>query len=192
MSSKELSGRPLRSQPTRDRILAAAKRLFARDGYDGATIRAIGSEAGINPAMVMRYFGNKEQLFAAVTTLKFSDAGLSAVPKSRIGEALIRIAMDRWDDPAIGPTMLAILRTSMTNTAARAQFIEQYTVELAKLIHRVSNVDVSKYAAPLIASQALGVLLTRYLLRIPSVVAMPREVLIRETGRAMQSCLHLG
>ena len=67
MKSKVSPAKPLRSQPTRDRILKAAKFIFGRDGYDHATIRAIADEADINPAMVMRYYGNKEALFAAVT-----------------------------------------------------------------------------------------------------------------------------
>ena len=57
MKSNDLPVRVLRSQPTRDRILAAARLIFARDGYERTTIRAVAAEAAINPAMVMRYFG---------------------------------------------------------------------------------------------------------------------------------------
>jgi DNA-binding transcriptional regulator YbjK len=46
-------------------ILAAAREAFAQRGYDGATIRQIATSAGVDPALVHHYFGNKEQLFAA-------------------------------------------------------------------------------------------------------------------------------
>ena len=41
MKINDLESRPLRSQPTRDRILEAARVIFGRDGYDHATIRGI-------------------------------------------------------------------------------------------------------------------------------------------------------
>ena len=46
-------------------ILAAARQRFAESGFERATIRAIAADANIDPSMVMRYFGNKDQLFAA-------------------------------------------------------------------------------------------------------------------------------
>ena len=51
---------------TRDRILQAAEDRFARDGYSGATVRAIAQAAGITPAMIHYYFGSKEKLYHAV------------------------------------------------------------------------------------------------------------------------------
>ncbi|MET7842571.1 helix-turn-helix domain-containing protein [Streptomyces sp. NPDC005356] len=53
-------------QATRERILAAAAELFERDGFSRATVRAIAAEADADPALVVRYFGSKERLFAAV------------------------------------------------------------------------------------------------------------------------------
>ncbi|MDT5208004.1 MAG: hypothetical protein QOF67_419, partial [Mycobacterium sp.] len=46
-------------------ILAAARQRFAESGFERATIRAIAADANIDPSMVMRYFGSKDQLFAA-------------------------------------------------------------------------------------------------------------------------------
>jgi TetR/AcrR family transcriptional regulator len=50
----------------RDQILDAAERLFARQGFDPTTIKAIGAEAGVNPALLYYYFGSKEELYKAV------------------------------------------------------------------------------------------------------------------------------
>ena len=57
-----------KSDRTRAAILAAARERFAQDGYERATIRAIAADAAIDPAMVMRYYGNKEKLFAAAAS----------------------------------------------------------------------------------------------------------------------------
>ncbi|MFZ0875271.1 MAG: TetR family transcriptional regulator, partial [Pseudonocardiaceae bacterium] len=59
--------KPRRSDATRAAILAAARERFAADGYERATIRAIAADASIDPTMVMRYYGNKEGLFAAAS-----------------------------------------------------------------------------------------------------------------------------
>ncbi|MEI9964585.1 MAG: TetR family transcriptional regulator [Caulobacteraceae bacterium] len=51
---------------TRQAILCAARRGFARDGYDQVGCRDICADAGVDAALVNRYFGSKEDLFAAV------------------------------------------------------------------------------------------------------------------------------
>lgn len=56
------------STDTKTRILQAAGRVFARDGLQGATTRAIAQEAGVNEVTLFRQFQNKEGLLAAVMT----------------------------------------------------------------------------------------------------------------------------
>src|SRR5580698_9073234 len=193
MPAKDLPAKPLRSQPTRDRIMAAAKRIFGRDGYDVATIRAIAAEADINPAMVMRYFGSKELLFAAVTTLKIDRSYIAKIPKGKIGEAIIRDGLDRWDDPQWGNNVIAMVRTSVSNPAVRERFNQGYTQslgDLRKALAEHHGIEVSEAAVALLATQVLGILIARYILRIETVVETPRETLIREVGRSLQRYLH--
>ncbi|HLO68828.1 MAG TPA: helix-turn-helix domain-containing protein [Holophaga sp.] len=54
-----------REDPTRERLLRAAVRLFSRKGYDDTGIREIGLEAGCNSAMIGFHFGGKHQLYRA-------------------------------------------------------------------------------------------------------------------------------
>jgi AcrR family transcriptional regulator len=54
------------SRDTRERILDAAERVFMALGYDGASMRQITSEAGVNLAACHYHFGGKEALFHAV------------------------------------------------------------------------------------------------------------------------------
>ena len=75
-----------RSDRTRAAILAAARERFAADGYERATIRAIAADAAIDPAMVMRYFGNKEKLFAAAAEFDLRLPDLSG-PAARTSSA---------------------------------------------------------------------------------------------------------
>jgi AcrR family transcriptional regulator len=48
---------------TREAMLASARRHFARESYENVGLREIAGEAGVDPALVSRYFGSKEQLF---------------------------------------------------------------------------------------------------------------------------------
>lgn len=74
MSTTKTRPRPRNADATRAAILASARRAFARAGYDGVGVREIAAGAGISAMMVNRYFGSKEQLFAAVV------AGIMATP----------------------------------------------------------------------------------------------------------------
>src|SRR5687768_16792368 len=53
---------------TRRRLLEAARRRFARDGYATSTVRDIADDAGVNVALISRYFTSKEGLFEACLT----------------------------------------------------------------------------------------------------------------------------
>jgi AcrR family transcriptional regulator len=78
-------------------ILAAARRRFAADGFERTTIRAIAADAGIDPSMVMRYYGSKDGLFSAAADLDLQLPDLAAVPREQLGETLRRHWVARWE-----------------------------------------------------------------------------------------------
>ncbi|MCC5031984.1 TetR family transcriptional regulator [Streptomyces sp. WAC 00631] len=177
-----------RSQATRDAILAAARERFAADGYERATIRAIAREAGIDPSMVMRYYGNKEGLFAAASSavdLRLPDLG--AVPREEIGTVLVAHFLERWEEDE---AMTATLRVGVTNAAGaertRAIFREQLGPVVAAVCPDPGQAAVR---AGLTASQMLGMALTRYVLRLPPVAEMPREDVVAWLAPTVQRYL---
>src|SRR3989475_12594940 len=87
-----------RSERTKAAILAAAREHFAAYGYERATIRAIAAAAGIDPAMVMRYFGNKERLFAAAAEFDLRLPDLTAGPRGTVGSVVVGHLLDRGGD----------------------------------------------------------------------------------------------
>lgn len=186
MTFNELESKPLRSQPTRDRILDAARLIFGRDGYDHATIRAIAAAADINPAMVMRYYSNKETLFTAVTDFQVYFSDFATVPKSRLGETMVHRMLEAWESPESGASRRAILLTAMSNEAVRAKVIGQFKNQYAELLKRFESSNKVADAAALIGTQVVGLLVTRYILRVPEVASQSHEYLIREVGRTLQ------
>jgi AcrR family transcriptional regulator len=186
--------RKLRSQPTRDAILAAARRLFAADGFDRTTIRAVAAEAGIHPSMVMRYHGTKEGLFAAAASFDLQLPDLSAVPRSRIGEMLVRHFLDRWErnlldrreDNYSGDELSALLRVAATHEQGRERLQEIFKFQVAPAIAKVCAPARAKDCAALIGTQLLGLALTRSVLGLAPMLALEPAVLVKHVGAAIQ------
>lgn len=178
--------KPLRSQPTRDRILAEARRLFADQGYERTTIRAIGVAAGVNPSMVMRYYGAKEDLFATAATIDFRMPDLAAVPLALRGEALVRHVMDRWEE---GDELAVLLRAAATHEAARKRLSEVIRQQAAPAIAKILPEQGRQARLAMIVMQIAGLVLNRYVLESSPVAALDRAELIAMVGAAVQAQL---
>lgn len=177
--------KPLRSQPTRDRILAAARETFGEQGYDRATIRAVAARAEIHPSMVMRYYGSKEGLFAAAATFDLQIPDLSAVPHSEIGRTLVRHALRRWG--AGGGDLASLLRIAVTHEGARDKLETILRDQVAPALAGVCSGRRATTCAALIATQMLGLALTRFVLRLPIVASLSERTLVDEVGPKIQA-----
>ncbi|HEX5132791.1 MAG TPA: TetR family transcriptional regulator [Candidatus Krumholzibacteria bacterium] len=177
--------RPLRSQATRDRILDAATRLFADVGYDRTTIRAVAAEARIHPSMVMRYYGSKEGLFAAVATFDLEIPDLTQAPKGEAGRTLVRHFLRRWK--AHAEELPALLRVAVTHDQARAQLLALFRDQVAPAVAKVCGAERAGVCAGLVVTQMIGLAMTRQVLRVPVVVDLPEELLIDRVGATIEN-----
>ena len=175
------------SETTKAAILVAARERFAACGYERATIRAIAADAAIDPAMVMRYFGNKERLFAAAADFDLQLPDLSSVARDQVGIVLAAHFLERWETDE---ALIVLLRTGVTNNDAaqrvRAIFAGQLVPIAAKLSDDPAN---APQHAALAATQVLGMALCRYVLPLPAIVAMTREDIIAWIGPTLQRYL---
>jgi AcrR family transcriptional regulator len=173
------------SAETKAVILAAAKERFAESGFERATIRAIAADANIDPSMVMRYFGNKDQLFAAAADFDLDFPDLSAVEADQLGAALVAHFMNRWErDDAL----IVLLRSSTTNAEAAQRMQQIFAAQLMPEIAKVNAAEPAR-SAGLIATQMLGLALCRYVLKLPPVVAMSRDEVVSWLGPTCQRYL---
>jgi AcrR family transcriptional regulator len=179
--------RPRDAEGTKAAILNAARERFAAEGYERATIRAIAADAEIDPALVMRYFGNKEKLFAAAADFDLRLPDFAAVPRAAAGATLAGHFVDRWE---ADDTFMALLRAAATNDVAakkvRAVLAGQVAPVVAALSHDPANVPLR---AALVASQVLGMALGRYVLRLPPLVGMSRGEIVAWLGPTLQRYL---
>ncbi len=173
------------SAETKAVILAAARERFAESGFERATIRAIAADADIDPSMVMRYFGNKDQLFAAAADFDLQIPDLSDVDREQLGSRLVTHFVDRWERDEI---MVVLLRSSTTNADAAQRMQAIFATQLLPVIAGI-NPDDPQRRAGLIATQMLGLALCRYVLKLPPVVAMSRDEIVSWLGPTVQRYL---
>lgn len=178
---------PRRSDATRATILTAARARFAADGYEKATIRAIAKDARIDPSMVMRYYGNKEGLFAAAVSIDLRLPDIGAAPREDVGRVLVHHFLDVWETDGV---LTAMLRVGITNTAGAERMQGIFRDQLLPVARRVCPDPADAPArAGLCASQILGMALTRYVLKFPPAVALSREELADWVGPTVQRYL---
>ncbi|MGW3726471.1 TetR/AcrR family transcriptional regulator [Streptomyces sp. NPDC000851] len=176
-----------RSDATRTAILDAARERFAADGYERATIRAIARDANIDPSMVMRYYGNKEGLFAAAVAIDLQMPDLGAFPRHDVGRALVTHFLDTWEENEV---LTALLRVGVTNQAGAERMQGIFRDQLLPTARHVCpDPEQVPTRAALCATQVLGLALTRYVLRLPPVVALVREEIVAWLAPTLQRYL---
>ena len=178
-----------RSQPARDRIMVAARDVFASVGYDRATVRMIAERASVAPAMLIRYFGSKEGVFAASVQLDLQLPDLREVPAGERGPTLVAHFLARWEEPANGGDLVALLRASADHAGARERMIDIFAMQLSRAVHEAGGKERTAERAALIATQMLGLAYCRYVVKLPPVAALPAAVIVDQIGSTIERYL---
>ena len=186
-------GRPRGVSDSRARIIASAVDDFGEKGYDGATIRSIAARAGVDSALVHHYFGTKADLFAEAVGIPLRPdidvPGILTGPRDEVGERLIRYVLEAFEQPEVRRRGVMLLRTaigSRVTTPLLAGFLSR---ELLSRISRSLDVDDANLRASLVASQIAGMLIARYVLKLPALAAAPVEDLVARLGPTVQRYL---
>lgn len=168
-----------RSEPARQAILAAARRHFGHNGYDRTTVRGVASDAGVDPSMVMRYYGSKNGLFSAAIDIDLQLPDVAGIPLDHVAALLARHFISLWEGELSDETMVILLRSAVTNPIAAERVRAVFGHQVAALVRTATNDSPdSATRAGMISSQLLGVALTRYVLRLPPVVALDPGTLV--------------
>lgn len=163
--------------------------LFGETGFDRTTVRAVAARTAIHPSLVMRYYGSKEGLFAAAVTFDLRLPDLSETPRRKRGVFLAAYLLERWEGPDAGDELPALLRVAVTHPDGRRQMGRIFKEQLEPAIAKVVPKKRAVWCAALIATQAIGLAFTRYVVQLPPVVAMPADEIVRSIGAVFQ--LHL-
>jgi AcrR family transcriptional regulator len=186
-------GRPPGTSDTRERILTSARNLFARNGIDKSSIRAIAKDAGVDPALVHHYFGTKTQLFAAAIHIPIDPmqviGPLREVPVEQLGHTLPSILLALWDSE-MGKGFIAELRSLLAGndvTLIRSFLQEVITQEVG------TRVDNPPGSGPIriqfVASQLVGVVMARYILELDPFKSLPVDQIAETIAPNLQRYL---
>lgn len=192
-TERKRPGRPPGTSDTRERILNSARELFARNGIDKTSIRAIAADAGVDAALVHHYFGTKTQLFAAAIHIPIDPMDvigpLREVPIERLGYTLPSILLSLWDSE-LGKGFIATVRSILAGndvSLIRSFLQEIIAVEVGS---RVDNPPGSgRIRVQFVASQLVGVVLARYILELDPFKSLPIEQIAETIAPNLQRYL---
>jgi len=185
-------GEPARikkSERTRGAILEAARRAFADHGYERATVRDIAARAGVDPALVVRYFGSKEDLFAEASEFDLHLPDLAAEKPGQRGAVLITHFLDLWEGALSTGTMAVLMRAAATNDHAAAKMRKIFAGQVVPALAKTVDPTELATRAGLVSSQLLGLALCRYVLKLPPVAMLSRDQIVRSVGPTLQNYL---
>lgn len=187
------AGRRKGDSGTREAILSAAKQSFAEQGYAGTSLRAVARTAAVDPALITHFFGSKDGLFEAALALPLDPGvvvpALLADGPDGLGERIVRTFLGVWDGtPGQGP-MLAMLRSAVSHEDSAAKLRDLLVrVLLRPLAVGAGGADPDLRAA-LLASQVVGLAVTRYVLRLEPVASADADTLAATVGPTLQRYL---
>jgi AcrR family transcriptional regulator len=187
------TGRRPGASGTREAILDAARRAFAEQGYQHATIRKVAELAGVDPALVHHYFGTKQALFVAAVQLPVNPieqlTNVLADDPTEIGRRLVEVFLTVWDRAADRSPLLALVRSAMGDEAAAAMLREFITEEVLGRIARQLGSPDARLRATLVGSQLIGLLMARYIIKVEPLASTPAAQVAAAVGPTLQRYL---
>jgi AcrR family transcriptional regulator len=166
---------------TRDDIIQAAKRVFAANGYEKASLRAVARDAGVDASLVHHYFDGKSDLFVAAMSLPFDPRQVNAESHDVAGEAfhvnargarIVEGFLGMWDRAEGTGSSFASCAGAMAASPAVADAMREFVSERIWSVQTAGNTDdpeTSQRRSSMVASQLMGLAFTRYILRVPPV-----------------------
>jgi len=173
---------------TRAAILAAARSQFAARGLNGASLRSIAREAGVDPSLISHYFGDKSQLMVATMQLPVNPiekiAGVVAGGPDGMAERLLRTFLSAWDPHR--EVFSTLVRTTLSGGDTEAPMLQLARSVLIGKLLEVLEGDDRELRATLIASHIIGMATLRYVAKLEPLADAPIEDVVAAYAPSMQ------
>ncbi len=160
-------------------ILDAARELFAGSGFERTTIRAVAARAGVDPALVMQHFGNKEALFAAATRWPSEHQRILTATSDNLAAAAIDDLLAHFEEGDDSEAAVALMRSCLTHPSAMAAMRDEVMCERKEAVASALEGDDVELRAGLFAACMIGLGMARYLIGLEPIAGASREDLHR-------------
>lgn len=179
-----------KGERTRQRILEAARAVFADVGYERATIRAIAAAAGADKSSVSQYFGTKQNLFRESVHWTVPVDRLVGATPGETAENLMRGLLAAWGRDPDSP-MAILVRASMTSEDAAAILREHVGGHIVGSIAETFGGEPdARLRAALLSAVMLGIASSRYLLQLPDLRDAEDADIVRLMGPALRQIVN--
>ncbi len=156
-------------EATRARLLESSRLRFARDGYDGTSVRDVAGDVGVDPALVFRYFGSKSGLFTEAMAGSTDPVVLPDGPVEELPAKLLRqLVFEDWTEYAGEHPLIAMLRSAGhedMRDRVRQQMCDGYLGVLSELAEGNDDKDLR---TELFAAWLLGIGILRTAVGTPT------------------------
>lgn len=178
------------SAATRAALLEAAAELFAERGFDQTTVRDVAANAEVNQALLFRYFGSKQELFAEVLN-RHSRQLLEGVSAEALPARILDGILSGEDDPGRDHPLTAMLRSFSDERAARV-LREELGGSYARRLAELSDAEDAELRADLVLAWFFGVGMVRSVLGKQPLADAPAQALNEHMMRAISVLLEHG
>ncbi|MBT2565754.1 TetR family transcriptional regulator [Arthrobacter sp. ISL-85] len=187
-------GRRSGTPGSREDILDAARMLFAEHGFEGTSMRQVARAAGVDPGMIHHFFTGKDELFALSVELPADPeqvlAGVAEADPATRAELIVRTVLRLWESPAQAG-LLAFLRGTIGSKAKTALLREMVA---RRVISRImasvpGNPDEVALRGSLVATQVVGLMMVRYVVRLEPLASAEPEDVVRLVAPSVQRYL---
>jgi AcrR family transcriptional regulator len=170
------SGRRPGPTTTREAITSAARAQFSELGYDRTTIRGVARAAGVDPALVLRFYGSKDALFREVMALPPAAAEalerIADGPRETVGRRLAELIVGLLENPETRAIVVGRIRSAVSHPEAAALVRETVTRDVGRLTSALTD-DQPDVRAVLAGTHVVGLALARYVVRVEPLASMP-------------------
>ncbi len=181
---------PSKSARTRARIAEAAQSQFSVAGFNATSVRDIAHAAGCDPALIIRYFGSKEALFAEVGAFNLNLPDLSGKTPEAAARQLAAHFIKIWEDPKGGERFQILLRSAAAHEPSAERLRSIFAQQALTMISAYcADAPRAQKTAAMVASIILGTALTRHVLRLPHMVDMTPAALTTELATCLEPVL---
>jgi AcrR family transcriptional regulator len=186
-------GRRPAGEDTRQAIVDAARTEFATRGYEGTTMRGVARAAGVDARLVHHYFESKDEVFAAAMELPVRPheivGQIISGGADGLGERLVTFFFAVWDAPAGRERIVALLASALTSQDAARLLREFLTREIFGRVAAELGSDDPQLRAALAASQMVGLIVARYVVKIEPLASADPADLVPIIGPTIQRYL---